>query len=274
LRVCRGQRNLGGVSYSVLFQEFPLDHLDAAAAAVSQVYGIPNYDARARVRKGWGFLEHDVAAERATQIADGLTALGVPVRAVANSELRTPADPQVMIGFSLDAIGFTPHPQDPRTPVVTIPWAELRILAAGGFAEEVLRREAGSAEPSGKARMVGLGIFLVTGLPVGLMGGKKKEAKPVKTSRFITFGELITRAGAAWYFNPESFDFAGLGAAKQLNVAGNFRELITAVGQASPARLNHGAALLRDHKPLTLANYQTLHDFETEISWMLNTPGR
>lgn len=257
-----------------MFAEFPFDRLDTVAAAVSQVYGIPEFDARARIRKGWGFLERDAPAERAAAIAAGLTAQGVPARAVANAELVTPGEPQVMTGLAFDADGFTPQPQDPRTPVTTIPWPELRILAAGGFAEELLRREAGGADPSGKARMIGLGIFLVTGLPVGLMRGKKKEVKPVKTSRFISFGELITTGGAAWYFNPESFDFTGLGEAKQLNVAGNFRQLIAMLAEISPARRNYGAAFLCANQTLTLAHYQSLHDFETELLWLLNVPGR
>ena len=47
------------VSQSVLFRQFPLDHLDALAPVVAQAYGLNDYDARSKIRKGWGFLERD-----------------------------------------------------------------------------------------------------------------------------------------------------------------------------------------------------------------------
>ena len=40
------------MSYSVLFRQFPLDHLDALAPIVRQVYGITDFDARAKIRRG------------------------------------------------------------------------------------------------------------------------------------------------------------------------------------------------------------------------------
>ena len=44
--------------------------------------------------------------------------------------------------------------------------------------------------------MMGLGVFLVTGIPTGIFGGKKKkDAKLVKSSRVITFGRIVTTVG-------------------------------------------------------------------------------
>jgi hypothetical protein len=34
--------------------------------------------------------------------------------------------------------------------------------------------------------------------------------------------------------------------------------------------LNFGARLLLDNRSLTFANYSSLHDFETELLWLMN----
>ena len=81
--------------------------------------------------------------------------------------------------------------------------------------------------------LMGLGVFIVTGLPIGIFGGgKKKEAKPVQSSRAITFGRIVTTAGEQFAFSPDHFDFSGLGAKKQINTAANFRVLLGELARA------------------------------------------
>ena len=239
------------VSYSVLFRQFPLDQLDALAPVVAQVYGITDYDARAKIRKGWGFLERDATEDVARNVA---AALGDVVLVVDNATLHEPGDPQTMTAFEREKI----------------PWSDIAIVAAGGFPEEIVRRDTGGIK-TGKM-LVGLGVFMVTGVPMGLFRGKdKKEAKPVKSTRLITFGSVITRQGEQLAFSPDKFDFSGLGAQKQLNTAANFHALIAEFKRRTPARLNLGAQFVLANKSLTLANYQGLRDYETELLWLLNT---
>lgn len=146
----------------------------------------------------------------------------------------------------------------------------MAAVAAGGFAEEVVQRDTGGGVKTGRMLM-GLGVFAVTGLPTGLLGGRKEQPQVKKTTRLITFGCILTRQGEQLAFSPDKFDFAGLSTAKQLSTTANFRVLVQLVQGMSSARLNLGAQYLLENKSLTLANYQSLEDFETELLWLLNT---
>jgi hypothetical protein len=121
--------------------------------------------------------------------------------------------------------------------------------------------------------MIGLGIFLVTGIPVGIFGGgRKAEAKPAKSIKLISFGQMITSQNESFFFNPEHFDFSGLDAAKEVNATRNYRTFVALLAARSRARLNLGGRCILARQSLSAANYQSLHDFETELLWMLNTP--
>jgi hypothetical protein len=264
------------MSYSVLFRQSPLDQLDALAPVVAQAYGGNDYDARSKIRKGWGFLDRNATEEDAHTIAEAIGDLAGGVDVIDNDQLRTPAEPQVMKGFELAPTGVVLQLQSPQEPVRSIEWTKLGIVAAGAFSEEIIRKDSGGNEKTMGKMMMGLGIFLVTGMPVGIFGGGKKkgkDAKPVKSSRVITFGRLVTTGGEQFAFSPDHFDFSGLGAQKQLNTAANFRAFLAELTQRTPAKLNLGARLLLDNRSLTFANYSGLHDFETELLWLMNTPG-
>ena len=226
------------VSHSVLFRKFPLDQIDATADVVARVCGIPAYDARTKIHHGWGFLDRNLPPETAQQIGEALGGEGVAAMALPNSELVDPPVPEVMLGFQPEADGFVPQLQDPRIQPHHVPWSDVSILAAGGFTEEIVRRDTTSSGKSGKAQLIGIGVFLVTGIPMGLFGGKKKkEARPVKTNRLITFAQLITAQGESYFMDPEHFDFSGLGPRKQVNASLNFRTFVSEF-----ARLNPGPA--------------------------------
>jgi len=119
--------------------------------------------------------------------------------------------------------------------------------------------------------MMGLGVFLVTGMPMGLFGGgKKKNAKPVKSTCVITFGRIVTTVGEQFAFSTDHFDFSGLAEKKQMNMGANFRMVLGEWARASSAKVNLGARLLLENRSITLANYTGLHDFETELLWLVN----
>jgi hypothetical protein len=86
----------------------------------------------------------------------------------------------------------------------------------------------------------------------------------------ITFGRIVTTGGEQFAFSPEHFDFSGLGAKKQLNATANFRVLLGEFARLTTAKLNLGARLLVENRAVTFANYTSLHDFETELLWLMN----
>jgi hypothetical protein len=263
------------VSQSVLFRQFPLDQLDALAPVVARVYGLNDYDARSKIRKGWGFLEREAPEEDAQRIVEAVGDCAGGVMAIDNAALRAPAEPRVTTGVEFASNGFTLRLQSPKDPTRFLEWAQVEAVSAGQFSEEIIKRASGGDEKKMGTMMLGMGVFLVTGIPPGLLGGgkkKKKDAKPEKSTRTITFARIITTAGEQFAFGPEHFDFSGLGVKKQLNTAANFRVLLSELASLTSARVNLGARLLLDNRSLTFANYTGPHDFETELLWLLSAP--
>ena len=260
------------VSYSILFRQFPADQLDALAPLVAQTFGINDYDARTKIRKGWGFLEREATEEDARRIGEALGNAAGGVTIVDNAQLRTLAEPKVTTGFESAATGMTLRLQSPQDPTRQLEWSEVSVVAAGRISEDTIVHESGGNEKTMGKMMMGLGVFLVTGIPTGIFGGgKKKAAKPVKSSRVITFGRIVTTAGEQFAFGLEHFDFSGLAEKKQMNTAANFRTFLSESARLSQAKVNWGARLLLENRSMTLANYAGLHDFETELLWLINT---
>jgi hypothetical protein len=260
-----------GVSYSVLFRQFPLDHMDALAPVVAQACGITDFDARTKIRKGWGFLERETTEDDARRIVETIGDVAGGAVAIDNAHLLTLAEPKVMTRFDIVPNGLMLRLQSPQEPTRAVDWPEVRVVAAGGFTEETILRESGGNEQKIGKMMMGLGVFMVTGMPMGMFGGgKKKETKPVKSTRMITFGRIITSSGEQFAFSPDHFDFAGLGEKKQMHASANFRTFLGELARLTQAQVNFGVRLLLDGRSLTFANYSSLHDFETELLWLMN----
>ncbi len=257
------------MSYSILFREFPLDHLETIAEVVSQIYQITLFDARTKIRRGWGFLENNIAEERAREIVDGLASRNIAAFSVPNKALRETNPPKMMMGFESDVGGFVPRLQLKQDQASYIPWQQVLILAAGGFYEEIVRHQLDPTK-SCTSSMLEASIFMVAGLPIRLGDKKKKTMKDVKSNRFISFGQIVTSQGDAFYFNPDRFDFSGLGNQKQLNVSLNYRVMFSEFLRLCPVNLNWGARFLLNNQPLSMANYLKTKDFETELRWMFN----
>src|ERR1039458_7447805 len=236
------------VSQAILFRQFPLDQLDALAPVVAQVYGLNDYDARSKIRKGWGFLEREVREEDAQRIVEGMGDCAGGVLAIDGTALRAPAPPQVTTGVEFAPNGFTLRLQSPKDPTRFLEWTQVEVVSAGQFSEEIIKRASGGDEKKIGTMMLGMGVFLVTGIPPGLLGGgkkKKKDAKPEKTTRTITFGRIVTTGGEQFAFSPEHFDYSGLADKKQLNTAANFRVLLAELASLTSAKVNLGARLLQ-----------------------------
>jgi hypothetical protein len=268
------RRIVADVNYSVLFRQFPFDHLDALAPVVAETYGVPDYDARTKIRKGWGFLDRNATEEESRRVVEAIGGLAGGVVAIENEQLRSVSSPKVITGFESSETAITLRLQSTVAPPRVIPWPEIGIVAAGRFSEETILHESGGDKQKTAAMMIGLGVFMVTGIPPGMLGGgkkkKKKEEKPVKSVRVITFGRIVTTGGEQFSFTPDHFDFAGLAEKKQINATGNYRVFLGELAGHSARQVNLGARLLLANQSLTFANYTGLHDFETELLWLHN----
>ena len=263
------------VGYAILFRQFPLEQLDPLAPIIAEIYGIDDYGARMKIRKGWGFLERDATREDALRIVEAVGDAGGGVVCIDSTTLHEPAAPRVTNGIEFAPNGFTLRLQSPKDPTRFLEWADVEIVCAGQILEEIIKRASGGDEKKMGTMLLGVGVFLATGIPPGLLGGggkkKKKEAKPEKSTRTITFGRIITGAGEQFTFSPDHFDFWGLAEKKQLNTAANFRVLLGELARLTSAKVNFGARLLLENRSLTFANYSGPHDFETELLWLMNS---
>lgn len=179
------RRIVPDVNYSVLFRQFPLDQLDALAPVVAEAYDIPDYDARTKIRKGWGFLDRNATEEQARRVAEAIGDAVGGVVIIDNEQLRSVSNPKVITGFESAESGVTLRLQSPQIPPRPIEWSEIGIVAAGRFSEEIIQREAGGDKQKMAGMMVGLGVFMVTGIPPGLLGGgeKKEEGRETREIR-------------------------------------------------------------------------------------------
>jgi len=261
------------VNYSVLFRQFPFDHLDVLAPVVAEAYDVPDYDARTKIRKGWGFLDRNATEEQARRVVEVIGDLAGGAAFIGNEQLRSVSKPKVITGFESAESGLTLRLQSLKEPPRLVAWSEISIVAAGRFSEEIIQREAGGDKQKMAGMMMGVGVFLVTGIPPGMLGGgkkKKKDEKPAKSVRVITFGRIVTTRGEQFAFSPDHFDFTGLTEKMQINATGNFRAFLSELAVHSSAQVNLGARLLLDNRSLTFANYSGPNDFETELLWMYN----
>ena len=137
------RRIVPDVNYSVLFRQFPLDQLDALAPVVAEAYDIPDYDARTKIRKGWGFLDRNATEEQARRVAEAIGDAVGGVVIIDNEQLRSVSNPKVITGFESAESGVTLRLQSPQIPPRPIEWSEIGIVAAGRFSEEIIQREAG-----------------------------------------------------------------------------------------------------------------------------------
>src|SRR5580700_9023020 len=121
----RGTRRIvRRVSYAILVRQFPLDQLDALAPVVAQAYGLNDYDARTKIRKGWGFLERDATEEDAQRIVAAIGDGAGGAVAIDNTTLRAPKQPLVTTGVEFAPNGFTLRLQSPKDPTRFLEWAQ------------------------------------------------------------------------------------------------------------------------------------------------------
>src|SRR5580658_2265516 len=135
------RRIVPDVNYSVLFQQFPLDHLDALAPVVAEAYGVPDYDARTKIRKGWGFLDRNATEEQAHRVVEAIGDLAGGAVFIGNEQLRSVSKPKVITGFESAESGLTLRLQSLKEPPRTLEWSEIGIVAAGRFSEEIIQHE-------------------------------------------------------------------------------------------------------------------------------------
>jgi len=110
--------------------------------------------------------------------------------------------------------------------------------------------------------------MLALGIPIGF--GKAKEVQQTKTeTEWVMFLDLFGD-GERWRINPGAFNFSGLGNSLSTNGMENIKRLMTFFkNKTSSVLLNRGARCFLEGRPLSVAGYDDLKDFEKECRWLM-----
>jgi hypothetical protein len=129
--------------------------------------------------------------------------------------------------------------------------------------------------PSDTERAVGMGIMMVTGLPVG-MGKAKEVKKTVHETELFVYMDLLVEDSAGLrrlHVDGQKFNYGALGDARRPDVLGNFRLLLQGLDRFAGAALrNAGARGLLAGRPVASLGYDSSADYEKEIRWLLSIP--
>lgn len=234
--------------YAVLLADASGFKPGALAQALGPALKKPAQDLIVPVRKGRGLLADDLSQEEAQRVAQALAEKSVTALAVPRGLLEDlpKAEPLKTLN-------------EPVAP---------ELLAAAVFKRTTSRTVKVEEGPSMGKRAVQLGITLATGLPVGLMGGGKKEVERTIESSDLAYVLDVVAGGRRLRVDAEDFDFSCLGERKGYDAPGNFRRLIEVL--APSARLvNEGARALLASRPLRELGYESAEDLDAEERWLL-----
>jgi hypothetical protein len=260
--------------FSVLLAKPELPPADKVAQVLASFKGETAFDARQRAKHTWGFLWEYLDQAEAERLAGLSTAAGLEARAVPMDRVaRLPPGPPVhWLRAAPEGIFYTTGSD---TAEKACPWDQVRLVAAAGLKEQISFTKTVKEGPSDKERMIGLGITMITGIPVG-MGKSKEVKKTVQTTELFLHMDVFIQGPQGPVrlpVNAEQFNYSALGEARANNVFGNFRLLLQHVdSHAGSVLRNKGARTLMAGQPVTAAGYEGRADYEKEARWLLTLP--
>lgn len=249
--------------YAVLLSKADALRPQDIARVLARLRKVPYQDVIPVVRRCWGIIEQGLEPGPAGEMAQALTAAGLPATALPQiliEELPAlePAARLVAGDGGLSAGAGLPAP-----------WARLSFIAAAVFREISVRKITTTEGPDPAKRALGIGLSLATGIPMGL--GKSKEVqKSVETSEVAYHADLFL-AGPARRLRVDAqrFDFSCLGDSMGCHVTANFPALLAMLARRAPhAALNRGARMLLESRPVREMGYDDLSDLERESRWL------
>lgn len=199
---------------------------------------------------------------------------GVPARVVpAVHVVSTPA-PALLHWLRAvpEGLFYTVGTSDPSEK--RIPWEAVRLVAAVPLKETTTSTKIVKEGPTASQKAVGMGIMMVTGLPLGM--GKTKEVKKTvqETELFLYMDIFAEESGGLTRLqvDGQKFNYAAL-EVHGPDVMGNFRLLLQAVDRfAGTAFRNGGARGLLAGRPVAGLGYDSPDDYEKEVRWLLSIP--
>jgi hypothetical protein len=226
-------------------------------------------DAALAARRCWGFAADNVEKSVSDRLAMALNSAGIggvsiPVSLV---EPLSPVTPVNKIEFLEGALNLWAKTGES----LRVTSQALTLVAAVCYRQTTKKEVKVQEGPDLKQQAVRMGIFMTTGIPLGL-GRKPKEVVKVTESSDLVYGlDLCQKEGAMRLrILAEDFDYSCLKGKMTYNTIENFRSLIEAITHSSPLALrNRGTRVLIERRPINNMGYDTIEDMERESRWLL-----
>ncbi|MBL0058337.1 MAG: hypothetical protein IPP35_04360 [Elusimicrobia bacterium] len=233
---------------------------------------IPMIDAQRTARHSWGFLGRDLPEPEALALVQSASAAGLPAMAVETKDVSVLGPPSSAHGAVFEGDLMNVAVGIPST-IRPLPLSSLQVLSVASLRKDVMVTKTVKEEVSGGRKLVGLGIMLTTGIPVGM--GKAKEVQQTTTAtEWVMFLDIFGDGGR-WRAVPSAFDFSGLGAEMGAGGPENLRRLLVLLHRLAPgALLNRGARWWLEGRPLGNAGYDEPSDVDQEARWLLTLSRR
>jgi hypothetical protein len=233
---------------------------------------IPLIDAQRLARHSWGFLGRDLPEVEALALVQSAGAAGIPAMAIENIDVSVLGGPSSAHGATFEgdlmklAVGI------PST-IRPLPLASIQVLSVASLRKDTMVTKTVKEEVSGGRKLMGLGIMLTTGIPVGM--GKAKEVQKMTTeTEWVMFLDIFGDGGR-WRAIPSAFDFKGLGSEMGAGGPDNLRRLLILLHRLAPgAFLNRGARWWLEGRPLGNVGYDEPSDVDQEARWLLTLSRR
>lgn len=237
--------------------------------ALAEFRKIPALDAAQQAKTCWGLVAEGLDTDQAAQLEAALNKAGLKSRTIPTTSLIKPPEPRRPTAIDMKEDGL--HLTFKSGAAGILPWKLISLVGTGSFKETSYRTEKIEKGEGAGGKAVRIGVLLTTGIP---LPGKRKQVEEVKkeVSDIGYVADLFTSKPLGRVrLDPLHLNFGFLKERKQMNVLGNFREMMGDILQKAPhAILNTGARVLKEGRPLTQMLYDSPADYEKESRWLLS----
>lgn len=246
-------------AWTVLLKKADAFDPPAVSKALAAHRKVPALDTAAEAKRCWGVVAEGLAAAAAQELVRALAAQGLEAALVLDGS--APPAPPAARAVKEDWTG--------------LPWAEVCLVAAAAFPRAVSSTVTVKEGPDAKQRLVGLGLMLVTGIPVRVGPKAREVTKTVESAEPVFYLDVaLGRPVRRLRVDGQSFDYSVLGAAMGPSVLQNFKTLVAAAAAQAPAAARgRGTRILIEGRPLREMGYAGLDDLDRECRWLLALSG-
>lgn len=246
---------MSGLRYSVLLKRPEQLKTAELAKALAGLRKAPVQDMIHQARGCWGIIEEDQEEASARALAEGLEARALSALAVPSSLIHDLAP-----ASAASAADWT-----------SLNWSRVILIAAAALKKTESKTVIVKEGPDLGRKALGMGLMLVTGIPINIAGKEKNVIKTVETSELFCYMDLILKdPDSRLRIDAQDFDYSVLKEKKVYNVFGNFKLLLAQAAELAPAaQRGRGSAMLLANLPTRDMGYESLKDLERESRWLL-----